>query len=118
MLILTAVSPASPLPPSIDAPSLRERLGGEDPPVVLDVRTAPERAIARLPGDLWIPMQEIAARVEELDPARDVVVYCHVGARSARVAQFLRARGFARVANLVGGIDAWSAEVDPTVPRY
>lgn len=118
MLILAAVSGSSPLPASIDASSLRERLDRGDPLVVLDVRTAPEREIARLPGDVWIPMHEIAARVGELDPARDVVVYCHVGMRSARVAQFLRERGFASVSNLAGGIDAWSVLVDSSVPRY
>ncbi|MBI5276640.1 MAG: sulfurtransferase [Burkholderiales bacterium] len=65
-----------------------------------------------------IPMNEIPARVAELDPERPVACLCHHGARSFRVAMFLEQQGFAKVANIAGGIDAWSQELDPGVPRY
>jgi rhodanese-related sulfurtransferase len=67
---------------------------------------------------LVIPMNDIPARLAELDPARPVAVLCHRGSRSDRVAKYLASNGFATVANIAGGIDAWSLERDPSVPRY
>ena len=67
---------------------------------------------------LAIPMNEIPARIAELDPARPLAVLCHHGARSMQVASFLKHHGFEHVANVAGGIDAWSVEVDASVPRY
>lgn len=91
--------------------------------VVLDVREPSELQAASLPADerfelVAIPMNEIPARIAELDPERPVACLCHHGTRSQRVAMFLAGNGFARVANIAGGIDAWSREVDATVPRY
>ncbi len=92
------------------------------PPVVLDVRELPElRAASVRPVGfelVAIPMNEIPARLAELDPARPLAVLCHHGARSQRVAMFLAHNGFTGVVNIAGGIDAWSAERDPGVPRY
>jgi rhodanese-related sulfurtransferase len=92
-------------------------------PVLLDVREPWELQTASVapPPDvelLAIPMNEIPARLGELDPARPVACLCHHGARSQRVAAFLAHNGFADVANVVGGIDAWSATRDAGVPRY
>lgn len=91
-------------------------------PVLLDVREPWEIALAsiRVPEapTLCIPMQQIPARLGELDPARPIVCVCHHGMRSAQVAAFLLRHGFDDVINLAGGIDAWSAQVDPAVPRY
>jgi len=67
---------------------------------------------------LVIPMNDIPGRLAELDPQRPVAVLCHHGARSQRVAMFLASNGFATVANVAGGIDAWSLERDASVPRY
>jgi len=86
--------------------------------VLLDVREPFERAIAKIEPSIHIPMGEIADRTEEVPREGEVIVYCHSGTRSAMVAGFLEASGFARVANLSGGIDAWSLTVDPKVPRY
>ncbi|HYC23995.1 MAG TPA: rhodanese-like domain-containing protein [Candidatus Bathyarchaeia archaeon] len=102
----------------ISARELRSRLDTADRPLVLDVREAEELAIARLPDAKHIPMNDVPARLAELDPAAEIVVVCHHGMRSAHVARFLAERGFTRVVNLAGGIDAWAAEVDPAVPRY
>jgi rhodanese-related sulfurtransferase len=86
--------------------------------VLLDVREHDELAIAAVAGALHIPMREIPARLEDLDAAKPLVVMCHSGGRSQRVAAFLQGNGFTNVFNLKGGIDAWSTQVDPRVPRY
>ena len=86
--------------------------------VLLDVREPYERELARIEPSIHIPMGEIPDRTDELPKGREIIVYCHAGVRSAMVAGFLEANGFDRVANLAGGIDAWSARVDPKVPRY
>jgi adenylyltransferase/sulfurtransferase len=94
---------------------LRER--GEDH-VLLDVREAGELALSRLGGETHIPLGQLPQRFGELDPARRTVVLCHHGMRSAQAVSWLRARGFGKLHNLAGGIDAYSHEVDPAVPRY
>ena len=90
--------------------------------LVLDVREQNEfRAAAVKPEGFelrHIPMNEIPGRLGQLDPGRAVAVLCHHGARSMRVAMFLQANGFDTVANIAGGIEAWSQELDPSVPRY
>ena len=86
--------------------------------VLLDVREHDEVATAAIDGAVHIPMREVPARLAELDADKALVVMCHSGGRSARVAGFLRGAGFAKIFNLRGGIDAWSTEVDPRVPRY
>ena len=98
------------------------RTAARDEAVVLDVREPWELQAASVKADgfelVAIPMREIPARLAELDPARPVACLCHHGNRSQHVAAFLEQRGFARVANIAGGIDAWSSERDPGVPRY
>ncbi len=86
--------------------------------VFLDVREPQEFTVASIAGSLHIPMREIPGRLEELDSEKPIVVICHVGARSRQVAGFLLTSGFKNVFNLSGGIDAWSLEIDPLVPRY
>jgi rhodanese-related sulfurtransferase len=85
---------------------------------LLDVREPDEIATAAVGGALEIPMREVPSRLAELDRAKPLVVMCHSGGRSRRVAEFLAANGFENVFNLRGGIDAWSLEVDSSVPRY
>ena len=86
--------------------------------VLLDVREGWEIAIASVTGTVDIPMVEIPARLVDLDQSEPVAVLCHSGGRSQQVAEFLARQGFSRVANIVGGIDAWSEYVDPSIPRY
>jgi rhodanese-related sulfurtransferase len=92
------------------------------PALVLDVREPWELQTASIKADgfevLAIPMNEVPARMAQLDAGRPVACLCHHGARSQRVAMFLVQNGFTRVANIAGGIDAWSAERDAGVPRY
>jgi rhodanese-related sulfurtransferase len=86
----------------------------------LDCREPDERATACIDGTKLIPMSELASRVGELEPHREgaIVVHCHHGGRSMRVTNWLRQQGFAHVTNMSGGIDEWSQQVDPSVPRY
>jgi rhodanese-related sulfurtransferase len=90
----------------------------KSPILLLDVREDDERETARIEPSLHIPMGQITQRAGELPKDRRIVVYCHSGVRSQMVAGFLAQRGHADIANLVGGIDAWSRTVDPDVPRY
>jgi rhodanese-related sulfurtransferase len=91
-------------------------------PLVLDVRAPWELQTASVRPQgfelVAIPMNQIPGRLAELDPARPVACLCHHGARSQRVAMFLAQQGFGSVANIAGGIDAWSQERDAGVPRY
>ena len=90
--------------------------------VVLDVREPSELQVASIKADgfelVSIPMGVIPPRLNELNPEQPIACLCHHGGRSMQVASFLDARGFSHVANIAGGINAWSAELDPTVPRY
>lgn len=85
---------------------------------LLDVREAVEVAAAAIDGATHIPMGQIVHRASELDKSAEIAVLCHHGGRSARVAQFLAGQGFGSVYNIDGGIDAYAAHVDPSIPRY
>ena len=91
-------------------------------PLLLDVREPWEFALAAIAVDgletRLMPMNSVPVRLGELDPAQPVVCICHHGARSAQVVAFLEREGFEAVYNLGGGVDAWSVQVDPAVPRY
>jgi rhodanese-related sulfurtransferase len=104
--------------PEISARELAELQIGEDPPQIIDVREPNEFAFCRLEGAELKPLGQIHAWAAELDPEADLVLMCHTGFRSGQAVMFLRQMGFKRARNLRGGIDAWSAQVDPMVPRY
>ena len=74
--------------------------------------------LAAVAGAVHIPMREVPARLAELDRDKPLVVMCHSGGRSRRVAEYLLGNGFPNVFNLKGGIDAWSTQIDSQVPRY
>jgi rhodanese-related sulfurtransferase len=105
-----------------DLPTWLEAARQQGEPVVLDVREPHELQTASITANgfnlVTIPMGVIPPRLGELDPLQPIACLCHHGGRSMQVAAFLESRGFAYVANIAGGINAWSAEVDPTVPRY
>jgi rhodanese-related sulfurtransferase len=85
----------------------------------IDVREPWEFETARLPGSVLMPMGDVPARAhQELDPDERLVILCHHGMRSLNVAVWLRNQGFEQAQSLAGGIDAWSAEVDPLIARY
>src|SRR5947208_5721607 len=95
----------------------RKRDAGE-PFELIDVREPFEYEIARIDGAKLIPLGEISERLNELSGERPIVVHCHTGKRSAQAVRLLQQRGFANVYNLEGGIDAWSVQIDPNVPKY
>jgi rhodanese-related sulfurtransferase len=87
--------------------------------ILLDVREQWEYDAAHLPDTLLMPMGEVTSRAhQELDPDDHIVVLCHHGARSLSVTMWLREQGFERAQSLSGGIDAFSRNIDPTIPRY
>jgi len=104
--------------PQVGVRALHERMQSGQPFILLDVREPFEFEVARIEGANLIPLGELPQRTHELDREAEIFVLCHSGMRSERAAEYLRAAGFARVANVAGGIDAWSEEVDPNVPRY
>jgi rhodanese-related sulfurtransferase len=97
---------------------LRQKIDSGHKFVLLDVRRADEVATAALPNALHIPIEEIEERAGELNADDETVVYCHHGVRSLSVTVYLRNCGFRDVTSLAGGIDLWSRQIDPSVPRY
>jgi adenylyltransferase/sulfurtransferase len=99
---------------------LAAKLRAGDRVYLLDVRQPWEHQTAALPGSVLVPLNELSARAHEVQPPEGVpiVVYCHHGIRSLTAAALLARRGHASVYSLAGGIDAWSALIDPRVPRY
>ena len=106
------------LPIEIDVASVKQMLDRGDKFTLLDCREPDEYETAHIEGSKHIPMREISSRLGEVDRQGLVVVHCHHGGRSLRLTQFLRQQGFPQVQNMTGGIDAWSQQIDPSVPRY
>ena len=106
------------LTPQITALQLQESLAAGRKVTLLDVREPQEWEITHLPGAKLIPLGDVPERVNELDSADDIVVYCHHGQRSQRAINFLKKMGFDKLQNLAGGIDSWAANVDHEMPRY
>ncbi len=113
-----AVNEEGALELEIDAAVLADYRARAERHLVLDVREPWETGICALDGSLKIPMGEIPARVQELPRDEILVVICHHGQRSLRVAAWLRGQGLARAASLAGGIDAWASAYDPGMARY
>lgn len=115
-----------PFVPQLTPSDLAERLRHQAPVCLLDVRETAERAHGRIPfqdadADLHVPLQTLPESLESIRQAaegRTLVVYCHHGIRSMMAARWLAAQGLDPVLNLDGGIDGYSLQVDPTVPRY
>ena len=112
--------PAGPgeLAPVITVDELKARWDRGDRPFLLDVREVVEHELVRLEGDVLIPLGELITRQQELDPDREIVVYCHHGNRSGRATAYLRHNGFPHARNLRGGIEEWAVRIDPSLPRY
>jgi rhodanese-related sulfurtransferase len=102
----------------ISAPELKALRDRGQNPVVIDVREEWELQLASIPGVVHVPMNQVPARLSELSRDAETIVMCHAGGRSMRVAHYLANQGFTNVANLTGGISAWSELVDATVPQY
>ncbi len=102
----------------ITAEELKQKLASGEKINLLDVRELWERQAAAIDPSSHIPMGDVPARVQELDPDEHIVVYCHHGVRSMNVTAWLRQQGFEFVQSLRGGIDRWSRDIDSRVPLY
>ncbi len=87
-------------------------------PALIDVRESWEFELCRIEGSRHIPMHLVPMRSDEIDDDQDVVLICHHGGRSMQVAMFLERKGFGRLFNLTGGVEAWAEQVDPSMRRY
>ncbi|HEY2858423.1 MAG TPA: molybdopterin-synthase adenylyltransferase MoeB [Terracidiphilus sp.] len=103
--------------PQITVKELKRRMDAGEDVQLIDVREPHEYQIAQIGGKL-IPQNDVPNRLAEIDRNREVIVHCKSGGRSQRISEFLQQQGYPRVANLAGGITAWSDEIDPTVPKY
>jgi rhodanese-related sulfurtransferase len=108
------------MPHEITVQDLAERISKGTPQQIVDVREDWEREICQIPGSIHIPMNSVPQRAPEFKAPEggEIVIYCHGGVRSMMVAGFLEQNGHKGVASLAGGIEAWSVEIDPGVPRY
>jgi rhodanese-related sulfurtransferase len=111
-------TPAEPI--EISCRDLQQLRSQEAAHLLLDCREPEEYATACIAGARLLPMGELRDRLEELTPYRTerIVVHCHHGGRSLRVAMWLRQQGFPRAQSLAGGIEQWAVEIDPSIPRY
>lgn len=107
-------------PLEVSCAAVQQKLSEKEPFLFLDCREADEYATAKIAGTMLMPMSELASRVGELTPHinTEIVVHCHHGGRSLRVALWLRGQGFAKACSMAGGIDEWSQKIDSGVPRY
>jgi sulfur-carrier protein adenylyltransferase/sulfurtransferase len=103
--------------PQLSVKELKRRMDAGESLFILDVREPFEYQIANIGGKL-IPQNDVPQRIGEIDRNQEIIVQCKSGGRSQRIAEFLKQSGFPNVANLAGGILAWSDEVDPRVPKY
>ena len=103
---------------TITPQALKQRLDEGAEVMLIDVREPWENNICKLEGTTLIPLGTLGSEYKKLDPEAEIVVYCHMGMRSMDATQFLLQQGFKNVKNLTGGINAWSQQVDPSVPKY
>lgn len=109
---------SSETPEEIDIQSASAQLESTERPFLLDVREDFEYAIAHLAGTHHIPLGQLPNRWQELPQDQPIIVYCHHGRRSLQATQFLRDKGLAAACSMIGGIDQWSQQIDPSLPRY
>lgn len=103
----------------ITVKELKEKMDAGEDFQLIDVRQPNEFEFAKIEGAKLIPLGEIIQRMNELDPSKEIIMQCKSGGRSARAIMMLEQSGFTGdMANLVGGITAWSDEIDPAVPKY
>lgn len=117
LALATGACKPRPVVPEITVSELKAKRDRKEKFILLDVREPREYAKARIEGSTLIPLGFLESRLGELDKGAKLVVHCKVGGRSAAAVKLLRDKGYDAV-NLAGGIDAWSAQIDPTVPRY
>jgi rhodanese-related sulfurtransferase len=107
-------------PLEVDCQTVSKKLSAGESFLLLDCREEEEHKLVHITAAKLLPMSQLESRVGELAAHKggEIIVHCHHGGRSLRVAKLLRAQGFAKVASMAGGIDQWSVEIDPKLPRY
>jgi len=108
----------APQVPEITCVDLKKRIDAKKPFVLIDVREPHEFQISRIPGSTLIPLGDVPKRWQEIPSDQEIIIHCKAGVRSAKALIFLQQQGYQNLLNLKGGIDAWSEEVDPSLPRY
>ena len=103
---------------AISVRDLKDRLDKGNTIFLLDVREPHEYSMAKIEGSVLIPLGELPTSLNKLNSNDEIVALCHRGMRSADAVGFLMQQGFSNGKNLIGGIDAWSLEIDSEVPRY
>ncbi len=113
-------SPSDNIPVEIDVQSVKLLIDSETDFLLVDCREVAEHQHCRIEGSRLIPMNETPDRLAEIEShvGKPIVVHCHHGGRSLQVVNWLRANGVPNAQNMTGGIEAWSNEIDPAVPRY
>ena len=107
------------LPPEISTQEAATLLSSPNAPVLIDVREQWEFNTAHIENALLMPMGDVPSRAhQELDEDEPILVLCHHGARSLNVTMWLRQQGFSQAQSIAGGIESWSRQIDPTIPRY
>ena len=108
------------LPLEVDCQTLHSALQAAQPMLLIDCREPDEYALVKIVGARLMPMSTLTEHVQELADSRElpIVVHCHHGGRSLRVARWLRSQGYPTAQSLRGGIDQWAVEIDPSLPRY
>ena len=97
---------------------LKEIIDSGKHPALIDVREPSEYSMCHLDSSVLIPLDQLSARLDELHKDREIIVYCHIGIRSASAVMLLRESGFTKARNLLGGIDEWARQIDPNMVRY
>jgi rhodanese-related sulfurtransferase len=113
-------APQNPLPLEVTCAQVKARLVAQDQFLFVDCREPEEHRLVAIAGTLLIPMSELQNRLSELESHRqaDIIVHCHHGGRSLRVANWLRQQGFPKAQSMAGGIDQWAIEIEPGMLRY
>lgn len=108
------------VPLEIDCQSVKAKKDAGDQFVFVDCREVSEYEAVKIEGTKLLPMSELAERVDELEEHRDaeIIIHCHHGGRSLRVANWLRQQGFSTAQSMAGGIDVWAVEIEPGMLRY
>ena len=111
-------SPFQPVQHEISVRELKQKLDQGEPILLIDVREPLEHQIVHLDEALLIPLNNLPQQADQLDPNREIVIYCHHGMRSMQATYYLYQLGFQNVKSLSGGIDHWAIEINPTLNRY
>lgn len=104
--------------PEVSPKQVKQKIDRKEDFILLDVREQEEVELCRIEGSVHIPLSCFQSKFSELPKDKEIIVHCHSGMRSVMATQYLIQKGFRNVKTMQGGIDLWSVEVDPKVPRY